>query len=187
MLTHKKYKMNNTYPVNHNVALSPEQIESLLNDLYKVGPEKPLGYLPQVDITVTCKKEISDVSARCEEMGLKTLLLEDKDCQVMSGALYVYSEEALQQLIDDNARLIQSKGWPTDTAMFVKKCANTSASFNSDLYRLVAWAYADPRPEFQRPTLDSWTVPVAQRDTQPQNSSMRKMVSRVISRTLQHQ
>ena len=133
-------------------SASPEVIaeEDIMQDIWAVGEDKPMGYLPVSTITEICGKDIDEVRAACLENGLKTNLLSEEECHVGGGALYAYDAESLQALLDEHRDILEKNAWPTSADDFALKVTNTFAD-NPDLSKLVAWAFADKRPEYQRP------------------------------------
>ncbi len=138
--------------------------DPILDDIFGVHEEKPLGYLP-----ISTIKEYSDISPEelselCRKNGLKTLLFEEPEQpRIVQEALYVYDDRALQLLIDDNLHLLEKYEWPTTPYDLVQKISTTAADSieQPDLYRLIAYAFADPRPKYQRKNQDNWSVPLA--------------------------
>lgn len=143
-------------------SLLPEQPEIpphdlVMDDLYGVGPNKPLGYLPVM--TIYKHGEKPDALARLsQERGLSIFWLEPTDRDRMRrwddmGSLYVYDDLALANLLQQNADVLARHGWPAMLADFVARVAaeHVDPKRQADLFRLIAWAFNDPRAEYARP------------------------------------
>jgi hypothetical protein len=123
-----------------------------MDDLYAVGPDKPLGYLPISSIYM--HGEHPDAVARLsEQRGLSVVRPEQGDEPVLKGDLYVYDALALGHLLKGQAATLTRRGWPTEPADFVERLRQGTVDQKKtpDLFRVVAWAFRDPRPEYQRP------------------------------------
>lgn len=143
-------------------SLLPDQPEipphaPVMDSLYNVGPTKPMGYLPI--LTLARLGEHPDAVAKfSRERGLSTFHLEpshDDPSKVTQdlGELYVYDEAALQHLLQQNTHLLKRYGWPVAPGDFVARVATDNADHKRqvDLYKLIAWAFNDQRPEYARP------------------------------------
>lgn len=122
-----------------------------MQDLWQVGPKKPLGYLPLDTIKHICDQDVEAVREACENRGLKTLLFSEDACTVRSGALYVYDHDALDEMLSNNLTTLVRANWPTEPEAFIQGVATTFAE-DSALYELVARTFADKRQEYQQPT-----------------------------------
>jgi hypothetical protein len=118
--------------------------QNLLNDLRLVGPHKPLGNLPLSTIREDCGIEPEKLQKELENNGIKTLILTKEECSISSGALYVYDEEALAQLLKDNEKTLSEAGWPTQPVPFIRHL-KVLAEPETDLFNVIADAYGDKR------------------------------------------
>ena len=134
-----------------NAQSGERQEKDPLQDLWRVGPDKPLGYLPTAKIVDECGEDVSATQQALTDSGLKTILFNDGECLVYSGALYVYDEAALEAFLAEHADIVAGNNWPTDPESFVRCVSSTNAA-QPELYKVVAWAFADERPEYQRPS-----------------------------------
>jgi hypothetical protein len=129
----------------------------IMDDLYSVGPEKPVGYLPV--LTIHRNGEDPDaVAALGESRGLSSFWREPEAEELKRnpssrGDLYVYDTLAVENLLRQNADLLEKYGWPHDPQRFVEQLAAgpVSPKRQPDLYKLIAWAFNGHRPEYARP------------------------------------
>ncbi len=113
---------------------------SVLDDLYFVGKNKPLGYLPLETILesgVTLEKIKSDLEAK----GLNVFALTEEDCEVASGALYAYDAEALQNILNNNVDVLIQNAVPKTALDFILWVAKFEAAPGTELFSLIAEAF----------------------------------------------
>ena len=126
---------------------SPEERDNLLSDLLRVGPEKPLGYLPLATIE-RCGPLGQTIRATLESKGLHVQVFEPDACFVGSGAMFVADLTALQQLLDEDegSKTLHDSGWTPKARAFIYAVATVHVDMhrNFDLYRLIGLAFADP-------------------------------------------
>ncbi len=129
------------------MALQNRQLEesakmTLLNDLRKVGPSKPLGYLPISTITELCGVTVEDMIQEAEQKGLSTRIIYGN---VYSGALYVWDETALNSHLAKHSNILGEAGWPMETVPFIEMTDRVTAPSKTPLFDLIADAYGDSR------------------------------------------
>lgn len=108
------------------------------NDLLKVGPNKPLGYMPLTEI-----KDRDALDRRLKARGLFVLVLNEMDSRVQGGAMIAYDREALGRLLNSRKDVLIKSRWPYDPDRFVRYHLTHNAPLKTKLYDLVADAYAD--------------------------------------------
>jgi hypothetical protein len=140
--------------VTYIAAMRPpkEPPSDVMADLERVGTAKPLGYLPKKTITKFCGQRIRDVRRRATLHGLQSVSYTPDQCDISSGAVYVWHEPTLAKLLTDNAAMLDELGWPTEPMAFVEKVA-TDQGEDPRLYELIGRAFDDFRFPFVRPDL----------------------------------
>jgi hypothetical protein len=118
-----------------------QEKQNHLDDLRKVGKEKPLGYLPIDTITKICNETIENIAKEAKIKGLS--LKRFRREQTKSGVLYVYDKKSLGELLQKNSSTLQEAGWPTDPSAFVWKVSSTTAPNKTKLFDVIADAFAD--------------------------------------------
>lgn len=116
--------------------------ESGLRDLTRVGPLKPVGYMP-IRFLELRGHRIDDLRAQFEARGLKTCVTDPVTSGTWSGALYVYDEPALNAFLRERSDMLAEAGWPVEAEAFVKKLDADTAPSPSPLFDLIADAFAD--------------------------------------------
>jgi hypothetical protein len=127
-----------------------------MDSLWKVGPKKPLGYLPLSTIKGYCGESLSRVMLVLVGRGLDVRVFDPATCAVGSGALYVSDREALQRLLDEHLATLLLAAWPPWASEFVQRVAAEwiGGSQQPALYTLIARAFGrcPESYEFEAPT-----------------------------------
>lgn len=122
---------------------SEEYIQDILSDIYNVGSQKPLGYLPIDTLEDICGVKLAKAEEDLKMIGLKTLRLNRFQSRVADrGALYVYDHDTLAQLLSDNITTLNEYGWPHEPESFIRML-KISVPEKNKLYDLIADAYND--------------------------------------------
>jgi hypothetical protein len=117
---------------------------SYLDDIYHVGPRKPLGYLPIDTLTRLCGQDLLATFARCQAQGNQSRWFSERECQVGSGALYVWHPPSLNLLLKEELATLRKFRVPVTPNAFVQAVAQLH--FNAPkMQRIVGLAFADPR------------------------------------------
>lgn len=116
--------------------------QASIEDVLKVGPDKPLGYAIVSDPTRLGSYTIESLTQELEGKGLKVALTRDPR---FSDHLFmnVYHEIALQKLLDKHRDVLKNAGWPETAGEFVLKVFTEQADAYTDLFTLTADAFAD--------------------------------------------
>lgn len=114
---------------------------SMLNDLRGVGESKPVGYLPKSTLVDICGVTVEEMKVELEAKGLVAVDLDESECGINSGALYVYEPTALGRLLQSNKQTLERNGWPTEPYAFVRHLKFFVK--DKDLYNLIADAFGD--------------------------------------------
>ncbi len=114
--------------------------------LFEVGETKALGYLDLETIREN-GHEPEALAQELRQRGLRTMFVEPSPDRFDFGALYVYDERALGELLAKHVDILRDAGWPEDVETFVDRVANVSADPRGemDLYRLIGVAFNDQR------------------------------------------
>lgn len=116
----------------------------ILSDLFRVGVEKPLAYLPLRTVRDICGFEPAFMQGVLErDWHLNTALYSEAECHIASGALYVWHESSLKHLLDQNTATLTEAGWPQEPWEFVNCISSHIAPAGTKLFDLIADAYGD--------------------------------------------
>ena len=81
-----------------SIQHQPSEAEWLLRSLSKVGPNKPVGYLPLYTLTDVAQLAPESIAADAIARGLAAVRFGPEECCIQSGALYIYDRVALSTL-----------------------------------------------------------------------------------------
>lgn len=114
--------------------------------LLEVGQTKALGYLG-CDTIRDNGYEPAALAEELRQRGLRTVLVDPSNGHFAFGALYVYDERALAELLGEHRDILRDAGWPEDVETFVNWVAHVRADSHTDmdLYRLIGVAFNDQR------------------------------------------
>ena len=110
-----------------------------------VGPHKQLGYLPLEEAG-----NPSDIKRQLESRGIRVLELTQSESNVYGGAVVAYDPKALGKLLKSRVGVLRKNKWPTDVDEFVKYHMKHQAKFKTELFELIADAYADYTNPYRR-------------------------------------
>jgi hypothetical protein len=96
---------------------------AILSGLARVGPGKPIGYLPLYTIRDVLEMEPTAIVREAEGKGLSAALFGPDQCCIKSGALYLFDRQALGQLIESSKTILSAGNWPLDPDQFVSRIA----------------------------------------------------------------
>lgn len=127
--------------LNENFEIEQDKLRAW-SGLDKVGPGKPVGYLPIDTIKGYIGKDLDEVVKYLEDKGLEVRLFTDFGWPGLDGSLYAYDRAALQKLLDENKQILIDSGWPTDADDFVANL-KVDAKIGTPIYKLIAKAFDD--------------------------------------------
>jgi hypothetical protein len=114
-----------------------------LDDVFHVGPNKPLGYKLLKDLNTLSKVDPVKVEKQLQDKGLITITLTGNECAMSGGALYAWDDRALSDLLLKNQKTLLANNWPIDTRSFVKRSAIEWAQEKTALFDVIADAFGD--------------------------------------------
>jgi hypothetical protein len=110
--------------VGANNVISPRQVaKQILEEHLKVGPEKPVSYLPVRTIENVIGMSVDAYVALIDDTGNQSAVLPPGRCCINSGAVYAYSPDDLDHILQQNNGLLSEHGWPVERIAFIKKLA----------------------------------------------------------------
>jgi len=120
-------------------SYSQSEKDCLLADLKRVGPKKPLGYLP-LSVFYEITSNVKDFLSRLTIKGLGIIELDENESNILSGAIFVYDRSSLEKLLNKHNQTLKSQSWPLDTNGFIR-CLKNGARKESELNRLINCAF----------------------------------------------
>jgi len=122
-----------------NRETEDEDPQEILQDLLRVGPAKPVGYLALKVLTEYCHTDIEELSQSLRKRGLQVDILNQAESGVYSGALYAWHAPSLRKLLNENYDVIHRSGWPIEPEMFVRFLRFTAP--NPDIRQVIDGAF----------------------------------------------
>jgi len=124
--------------------MAEEHPDYVADSLLRVGPEKPLGYLPLQTLTDLCGWSLEAIITWAQDRELKTRVDDEATCNVHTGAVTIWDADAVQDLLDANRDIVERAGWPMDERKFVQRVMQEFAQ-DPALAELIGVLFADPR------------------------------------------
>jgi hypothetical protein len=115
----------------------------VLRSLTRVGPEKPVGYLPLNTLVNFAEVEPARVSAEAIARGIAAVQFGPDECCIQSGALYLYDPQALGRLLQAHADTLAATGMPTEPEPFIAQIAAVWIEADHPAYRIIAKAFGE--------------------------------------------
>ena len=107
----------------------------IYNDLFLVGKDKALGYLP-ISTIEEFGRDIDFFMRYAKRNKLKSILI--PKCNVGSGALYIYSEDMLSNILEENKKALKSANVPHKCKEYVNYIANNVVSYDTNPNAFIA-------------------------------------------------
>ena len=114
-----------------------------LNEHLNVGCRKPISYLPVKTIEKVLGLTISDYRSKVEQLGNKSVVFSAKERCIESGAVYAYSDAALEAVLKAHADILNACHWPTSTDEFVRKIASEWLEEDAPVLPVIRAAFGD--------------------------------------------
>jgi hypothetical protein len=122
--------------------------DKCLDDLLWVGINKSVGYLPLSTLVGLCNVPVSRMMNMASSNGLKSLLFSEEECDIGSGALYVYDEAMLSSLLREYQTPLSYAGVPTDNCEAYIRYISNNIVFEElypEAYIAIGKTFNDPR------------------------------------------
>lgn len=118
-----------------------------MSDLYDVGTKKALGYLPKKNIPKHGKDTVENVIDWCYKNNKEYKLFTQGACGVSSGALYVWDEEMLRNMLEKYKVDLKEAGIPITPKRYVIHIAKNVVYKDDypDAYKIIGMTFNDPR------------------------------------------
>src|SRR3981189_978847 len=98
-------------------------IASILNPHWRLGPHKPVSYLPIRTIESVLGLSVDEYWAMIEQAGFRCLVIPASESCIASGSVHAYSELALADVLRAHATALSEHRWPTSSEAFVRRIA----------------------------------------------------------------
>lgn len=115
------------------------------NDLQRVGPDKPLSYLPASTLIKSNGEDPLQVIQLAREKGFFATAISKKDNS--DATIVVADTQSLSKLLEERKSVLEFHGWPTEIDAFIKRILTQNAPEKTDLFDLIADAFGDKTNE----------------------------------------
>jgi len=102
-----------------------------------------MSYLPIKTIENVLELTVSDYRSKVEQLGNKSVVFSAEESCIESGAVYVYSDAALEAVLKDYADMLEACHWPISTGEFVKKIASEWLKEDAPVMPVIRAAFGD--------------------------------------------
>ena len=100
-----------------------DDISSILNAHRRLGPHKPVSYLPIRTIESVLGRSVGEYRMMIEQAGFSCLVTPANESCIASGSVHAYSEFALADILSAHATALSEHGWPSSSEAFVGRIA----------------------------------------------------------------
>ncbi len=121
--------------------------EIYMNDLYCVGPEKPMGYLPLNTLEKFSDKNEEELIAYLKTKNIETKSFGPEAPSWHGPSLYAFHRKSLQGLLDENNSILIANAWPTNVDEFVEKCNGHLVLEPGPLQDIIIQAFGNKKVE----------------------------------------
>jgi hypothetical protein len=120
-----------------------DDVASILNAHRRLGPHKPVSYLPIRTIESVLGLSVGEYRAMIEQAGFRCLVIPANESCIASGSVHAYSEFALADVLSAHATALSEHGWPTSSEAFVRRIAAEWLEDGHPVLPIVQIAFGD--------------------------------------------
>ncbi|MCX7361924.1 MAG: NUDIX hydrolase [Alphaproteobacteria bacterium] len=117
--------------------------EEILSAHIRVGPLKPVSYLPISTIERVLEMHVDDYTNLIAQGGASWKVFSESETCIKSGAVFAYSKVDLAVVLDSHIDLLIEHNWPCGCAAFIRMIAAEWLDDQSPLRRVIAAAFGD--------------------------------------------
>lgn len=119
----------------------------MIADLYNVGKTKAVGYLPIKTIKIYENDTIENVIKCCDRANKTYKIFSEKECFILSGALFVYDTYMLKCILDQYEYILQKENIPTTPDEYIDFIAKNIVFEHElpEIYRIICLTFNDSR------------------------------------------
>jgi hypothetical protein len=120
------------------------QKSTILRSLIKIGPSKPISYLPLYTIRDILQMEPHVLVRDAEARGISAAVFGPDRCCIKSGALYLFDRRAVEHLMQSSRSILSASGWPLDADQFVARIAREWIDPAHPVAPVIKQAFGEP-------------------------------------------
>ena len=115
----------------------------ILSAHIRVGPSKPVSYLPISTIERVLGMRVDDYTSLIAQGGASWRVLSESETYIKSGAVFAYSDVDLAAVLERHIDLLLEHNWPCGCPAFIRMIAAEWLDDESPLRRVIAAAFGD--------------------------------------------
>jgi hypothetical protein len=120
-----------------------EDAKRLVDNHLKIGPEKPVSYLPIKTVEKVIGISVQDYMSLIERSGNEGIVFGAEDCCINSGAVYAFNCHYLSKILKDNQTILSEHGWPATPVDFILRIAAEWVDEESPIMPVIRKAFGD--------------------------------------------
>lgn len=109
----------------------------------RVGPEKPVSYLPIYTIEKVLGLRVEEYISLIECNGGRSSMFTSQICCIKSGAVYAYSYEDLKAILEYNRDALIRHGWPVSCGRFIERIAYAWLENDNPIMPIIKSAFGE--------------------------------------------
>ena len=118
-------------------------VREILQEHLNIGPKKPVSYLPIKTIEKVLKLSVDAYVGMTTTRGHSSVAFGPDQCCIDSGAVYLYSQAALQQILDQSAGTLMRENYPLDSRGFIAALARDWLPGDHPVMPVIRQAFGD--------------------------------------------
>jgi hypothetical protein len=120
-----------------------EDAKRLVDNHLRIGPEKPVSYLPIKTVEKVIGITIQDYMSLIERSGNEGIVFGAEDCCISSGAVYAFNCQYLSKILNDNQTILSEHDWPATPVDFIRRIAAEWIDEESPIMPVIRKAFGD--------------------------------------------
>lgn len=128
--------------------LDQESLEGYRKELLakhlNVDIHKPVSYLPIKTIEGMLGLSSIEYRTLIEKTGSKCSIFDANECCIESGAIFAYSAQDLDALLERHRALLTLHAWPVSSDLFIQRIATNWLELNDPIMPVINEAFGKP-------------------------------------------
>ena len=126
-----------------NIMVGTGDLDEILSVHIRVGPSKPVSYLPISTIERVLGMHVDDYTNLIAQGGASWRVFSESETCIKSGAVFAYSDVDLAAVLESHIDLLLEHNWPCGCPAFIRMIAAEWLDDQSPLRRVIAAAFGD--------------------------------------------
>ena len=126
-----------------DVLVRTQILKRSLSDHTDFQPPKVISYMPIATIRNHLGMNLDQYVSLAADRGKSSIICDETECYIRSGAIYVFDEANLRSLLVDQAEFLRYHNWPSDAEGFVRRVSAELLDTGHPIMPLVRAAFGD--------------------------------------------